>query len=100
MPPMTAVATDIITPCADSAFVQVPLAPKDVDHRLEQQFQIPEVITPPIIGAAMRFITSAPLCVVGDHMMGSRPNKMAQISYLRADALHRAFDDGGVQVVH
>ena len=31
------------------------------------------------MGAVMRFITSAPLCVVGDHMMGSKPNRMAQM---------------------
>ena len=36
-------------------------------------------MTPPIIGAAMRFITSAPLCVVGDHMMGSKPKRIAQM---------------------
>ena len=37
-----------------------------------------EVTIPPIIGVAIRFITSAPACVAGDHMIGSRPNRMAQ----------------------
>ena len=37
-----------------------------------------EVTTPPIIGAAIRFMTSAPACVVGDHMIGSSPNRIAQ----------------------
>ena len=36
------------------------------------------LITPPIIGVAMRFITSAPACKAGDHMIGSRPKSMAQ----------------------
>src|SRR5690242_18000777 len=39
----------------------------------------PDVTTPPIMGAAMRFITSAPDWVVGDHMIGSSPNRIAQI---------------------
>ena len=39
---------------------------------------MPDVIAPPIIGAAMRFITSAPDSVTGDHMIGIRPNKIAQ----------------------
>ena len=34
-----------------------------------------ELTIPPIIGAAMRFITSAPVPVV--HMMGNRPPMMA-----------------------
>ena len=37
-----------------------------------------DVTTPPIIGAAIRFITSAPACVAGDHMIGSNPNNIAQ----------------------
>src|SRR6266446_2593958 len=40
---------------------------------------MPEVMTPPTIGAAIRFITSAPLCVAGAHMMGSSPKRIAQI---------------------
>lgn len=32
---------------------------------------------PPIIGAAMRFIASAPASVAGDHMIGSSPNRIA-----------------------
>src|SRR5258708_2351996 len=43
-----------------------------------RRFRIAEVITPPIIGVAMRFITSAPACEAGDHMIGSRPKRMAQ----------------------
>ena len=53
-------------------------SPDDEDHRVDQQFENREVMTPPIIGAAMRFITSAPACVVGDHMIGSRPKRIAQ----------------------
>lgn len=34
------------------------------------------VIIPPIMGAAMRFITSAP--VPCDHMMGSKPSMIAE----------------------
>ena len=34
---------------------------------------MPEVVTPPIRGAAMRFMTSAPEPVL--HMMGTRPIK-------------------------
>ena len=37
--------------------------------------RIAEDIMPPIIGAAMRFITSAPAPV--DHMMGSKPPVIA-----------------------
>ena len=37
-----------------------------------------EVMMPPIIGVAMRFITSAPACRAGDHMIGSRPKRIAQ----------------------
>ena len=60
---------------------------------------MPDVMTPPIIGAAMRFITSAPLCVVGDHMMGKQTEQNGADGHdLRADALHRAFDHGVVQV--
>src|SRR4029450_453077 len=39
---------------------------------------IAEVTTRRIIGAAMRFITSAPACHAGDHMIGSRPKRIAQ----------------------
>ncbi len=62
---------------------------------------MPDVIAPPIIGAAMRFITSAPDCVTGDHMIGSRPNKMAQtVMTFGRMRLHRAFNDGGMQIGH
>ena len=40
---------------------------------------MPDVMTPPIMGAAMRYITSDPLWLVGDHMIGRSPNRMAQI---------------------
>ena len=36
-----------------------------------------EVTTPPIIGAAILFITSAPAWVAGDQRIGSKPNKIA-----------------------
>jgi hypothetical protein len=39
--------------------------------------RIAEVITPPIIGVAIRCITSAPAWLAGDHMMGSRPERIA-----------------------
>src|SRR6266496_3284925 len=39
--------------------------------------RIAEVTTPPIIGAAMRFMTSAPACITGDHMIGSKPKRIA-----------------------
>ena len=32
---------------------------------------IAEVMIPPIIGVAIRFITSAPACVTGDHMISA-----------------------------
>ena len=38
-----------------------------------------EVITPPIIGAAMRFMTSARVWFLGDHMIGTSPNRIAQM---------------------
>ncbi len=61
--------------------------------------KIAEVTTPPIIGAAMRFITSAPDWVVGDHMIGNETEQDGADRHdLGADALHRALDDGGVQV--
>ena len=48
---------------------------------------------PPTMGAAMRFITSAPVPV--DHMMGSRPMHGREHGHgLGPDALHRAVDDG------
>src|SRR5947207_1097705 len=40
--------------------------------------RIAEVMMPPIIGVAMRFITSAPACRAGDHMIGNKPNKSDQ----------------------
>ena len=57
--------------------------------------------TPPIIGAAMRFMTSAPACVTGDHMIGSRPKRIAQtVMIFGLTRPHRAFDHGVVQIAH
>jgi hypothetical protein len=47
---------------------------------------------PPIIGAAMRFMTSAPVPVV--HMIGSNPPLIAARVILRPHPLDRAFHHG------
>ncbi len=39
---------------------------------------IAEVTMPPIIGVAVRLITSAPVWVTADHIIGSRPKRIAQ----------------------
>jgi len=36
-------------------------APEDIDYRIKKQFQDAGSDDPPIMGAAIRFITSAPL---------------------------------------
>jgi hypothetical protein len=55
------------------------------------------VITPPIIGVAIRFITSAPAWVAGDHMMGSRPKRIAlTVMIFGPDSLHGSLLDGFV----
>ncbi len=46
-----------------------------------------EVTIPPIIGIAIRFMTSAPASVTGDHMIGSNPRRIAEtvISWVGCD---------------
>ena len=57
-----------------------------------------EETIPPIIGTAMRCITSDPVPWL--HMIGNSPAMMAADGHhLRADALKRAAPDGSVEIV-
>ena len=53
-----------------------PRAPEVEDGRIDGSSMIVEVTTPPIIGVAMRFITSAPAPWL--QRIGSRPAMMTQ----------------------
>src|SRR5581483_4475760 len=62
-------------PRRQSLHLKVPF-PNCIDRRVHSQLQRNEVKMPPIIGAAMRFITSAPLPV--DHMIGTSPRNITE----------------------
>lgn len=54
---------------------------------------------PPIIGVAMRFITSDPLCVAGDYRMGTSPKRIAQTVMILGRSRLQLIPAGGVPLL-
>ena len=62
----------------DARRAAVMALPQEEDDRIDQQFEQSRGDQTADHWVAMRFITSAPVCVTGDHIIGSKPKRIAQ----------------------